>query len=65
MSYSENDHNDFLDHLSPYDKHIQLAFEKKIEVLIIFKQMNQSEDVYLNEECMDRAIKWFTQNIKK
>ena len=51
--------------LSPYQKKLQLAFEKKIELLILYKQMNQEEVVYLNEESINKAILWFTNNIKK
>jgi len=51
--------------LSPYQKKLQLAFEKKIELLILYKQMNQEEEVYLNEESINKAILWFTNNIKK
>ena len=51
--------------LSPYQKKLQLAFEKKIELLILYKQMNQEEEVYLNEESINKAILRFTNKIKK
>ena len=39
MSY--NEHKNYLETLSPYDRQVQLAFEKKIELLIIYKQMHK------------------------
>ena len=63
MSY--NEHKNYLETLSPYDRQVQLAFEKKIELLIIYKQMHKDEDVYLNEISINKALQWFTKNIKK
>jgi len=63
MSY--NEHKNYLETLSPYDRQVQLAFEKKIELLIIYKQMHKDEDVYLNEISINKAVQWFTKNIKK
>ena len=65
MTYGDVQHARFLETLNPYEKHMQLAFEKKIEILILYKQMNKNEDVYINEESINKAIKWFTENIKK
>ena len=62
MSY--NEHKNYLETLSPYDRQVQLAFEKKIELLIIYKQMHKDEDVYLNEISINKAVQWFTKNIK-
>ena len=61
----EKEYENELSTLSPYQKKLQLAFEKKIELLILYKQMNQEEEVYLNEESINKAILWFTNNIKK
>jgi|UniRef100_A0A6C0F5B1 hypothetical protein len=65
MTYGDIEHKHYVETLSPYDRHIQLAFEKKIEVLMLYKTLNKSEEVYLNEESINKAIQWFTQNIKK
>jgi hypothetical protein len=44
----------------------QEIFEHKIELLIMYKQSHLNEEVYLNEECLNKAIYWinnFKNNI--
>ena len=40
----------------------QEIFEKQIDLLIMYKQAHLTENVYLNEVCLNKAIKWI-QNI--
>ena len=37
----------------------QEIFEKQIDLLIMYKQAHLTENVYLNEVCLNKAIKWF------
>lgn len=41
----------------------QEMFEQQIELLIMYKQSHSNEDVYLNEECIYKAINWIN-NLK-
>jgi len=41
----------------------QKTFEKLIEMLILYKNINKGEDVYLNEECIKKAILFFRNPI--
>ena len=43
----------------------QLKFEQTIELLILYKKENQDEDVYLNPESIDIAIKWYKDKYLK
>lgn len=38
---------------------IQLKFEHTIELLIMYKQQNPLEEVYLSEKCISKALKWY------
>jgi len=51
---------------------LQLKFEQTIELLILYKQQNPLKDVYLSENSINQAFKWYqnyfndiTQNIKE
>jgi len=37
----------------------QQVFEYWLEILIMYKQSNRDEDVYLSERCLNKAVKWF------
>ena len=46
------------------DDSSQRQFEQYIEILITYKKCNLEEDVFLNLECLDKALKWY-HNIAK
>lgn len=41
----------------------QAQFEQYINLLILYKVQNPDKDVYLNEKCLNEAIKWYQNNI--
>jgi len=45
------------------EKKNQLIFEKQIELLITYKKSHLNEDVYLNEEHLNKALNWLN-NLK-
>ena len=51
--------------MNKHERMIQDRFEKIIEILILYKQANNGEDVYLSEKSMNEAIKWFQTNIEE
>lgn len=38
---------------------MQLKFEQTIELLILYKQQNPLEEVYLSEKSISKAFKWY------
>ena len=45
--------------MNKHERLIQIRFEKMIELLIMYKQANPIEEVYLSEKCINDSIKWF------
>tara|TARA_B100000575_G_C23127154_1_gene653205 strand:- start:662 stop:826 length:165 start_codon:yes stop_codon:yes gene_type:complete len=45
------------------EKRNQLIFEKQLELLITYKKSHLNEDVYLNEEFLNKALNWLN-NLK-
>ena len=41
----------------------QKAFEEHIELLINYKKFHPNEDVYINERCMKKAVKWYQSQV--
>ena len=37
----------------------QKSFEKLIELVITYKKLNPTENVYLNDKCIKRALDWY------
>ena len=49
--------------MSKQERMIQERFEQLVEVLIMYKQGNKEEDVFLSERSINEALKWFQGNL--
>jgi hypothetical protein len=49
--------------MSKQEKMIQEKFERMIDILILYKQTNKDEDVFLSEKSINKAIQWFQKNL--
>tara|TARA_B100000945_G_C20386343_1_gene599929 strand:- start:398 stop:613 length:216 start_codon:yes stop_codon:yes gene_type:complete len=56
-------YNDEYSSMTKIEKQIQKKFESTIELLVLYKQSNPKEEVYLSEEYINKALQWFTENL--
>ena len=49
--------------LKEYEKKQQEMFEQKIELLILYKKSHMKEDVYLSDDCIHKAFKWYHETL--
>ena len=49
--------------MNKQERMIQERFERLIDILILYKQTNRDEDVFLSEKSINKAIKWFQKNL--
>ena len=49
--------------MNKQERMIQERFERLIDILILYKQTNRNEDVFLSEKSINKAIKWFQKNL--
>ena len=61
--YSEQQYETEKLMMSKQERYNQERFEKLIELLILYKQSNPSKDVYLNEDTINKVIRWFQNNM--
>ncbi len=57
--YSDKHYQNEKNMMSKQERMNQERFEQLINILIIYKQENQTEDVYLSEKCINQAIKYY------
>jgi len=47
--------------LKNYEQQKQKQFEQQIELLILYKKSNPKKNVYLTEETINTAFKWYSE----
>ena len=43
---------------------LQKQFEQHIELMITYKKSHLEEDVYLNQESLNKVLKWYNNIVK-
>ena len=61
--YTKEDYLAEKNAMSKQERMIQERFEKLIEVLIMYKQSNPSQNVTLSEKSITTALQWFQGNL--
>jgi hypothetical protein len=61
--YTKEDYIAEKNEMPKQERMIQERFEQLIEVLVMYKQENREEDVYLTDKSINEALQWFQGNV--
>ena len=61
--YTKEDYLAEKNAMSKHERMIQERFEQLINVLVMYKQEHQGNDVFLSEKSINEAVKWFQGNL--